>query len=87
MFGYEVFDADSGMRLMSRRIADEIVPHVTFRGFSSSEIVIRAIAAGFRHGEVPITYRQRAGESRGLPVANIASAITRVAHESSAPAQ
>ena len=75
LFGYEIFDADSGLRLMNRRVADEIVPRVTFKGFSSSEIVIRTIHAGMRYGEVPISYRQRAGESRGLPTASLGRAI------------
>jgi glycosyltransferase involved in cell wall biosynthesis len=76
IFGYEIFDADSGMRLLSRRVADEIVPRTWFRNFSSSEVVIRTIAAGMRYGEVPISYRQRAGESRGLPTRKIPKAIT-----------
>jgi glycosyltransferase involved in cell wall biosynthesis len=76
VFGYEIFDADSGMRMLSRRVADEIVPKAWFRNFSSSEIVIRTIAAGMRYGEVPISYRQRAGESRGLPTKKIPKAIT-----------
>lgn len=78
LFDYQTFDADSGMRLMSRRVADEIVPRGTFTGFGTSEVVIRAIASGFRYGEVPISYRQRAGESRGLPTARIVSATATV---------
>ena len=76
LFQYDIFDADSGMRLMNRRVADEIVPRMTFRNFSTSEIVIRTIAAGLRYGEVPIAYHQRAGESRGLPTAKIPKAVT-----------
>ncbi len=75
LFDHEIFDADSGMRLISRRVADEIVPRVTFKGFSSSEIVLRTLHAGMRYAEVPISYRQRAGESRGLPNAKLAGAI------------
>ena len=74
LFGYEVFDADSGMRLMNRRVADDILPRLTFTNFSSSEVVVRAIAAGLRYGEVPVSYRQRAGESRGLPARRIVKA-------------
>lgn len=76
LFDYEIFDADSGMRLMNRRVADGIIPRTTFRNFSSSEIVIRTIHAGLRYGEVPISYRQRAGESRGLPTAKLPKAIS-----------
>lgn len=76
LFDYQIFDADSGMRLMNRRVADEIIPRVTFKNFSSSEIVIRSIHAGLRYAEVPISYRQRAGESRGLPTAKLPKAIS-----------
>jgi len=75
LFDYDIFDADSGMRLMTRRVANEILPRITFRNFTSSEIVIRTLDAGMRYGEVPISYRQRAGESRGLPTAKLAGAI------------
>lgn len=76
LFDYEIFDADSGMRLMNRRVADEVLPRITFKNFSSSEIVIRTIQSGLRYGEVPISYRQRAGESRGLPTAKLPKAIS-----------
>jgi glycosyltransferase involved in cell wall biosynthesis len=76
LFDYEIFDADSGMRLMNRRVADEVIPRTTFRNFSSSEIVIRTIHSGLRYREVPISYRQRAGESRGLPTARLPKAIS-----------
>ena len=75
LFGYDIFDADSGMRLMNRRVA-EIARHTTFKNFTSSEIVLRGLHAGLRYGEVPISYRQRVGESRGMPPSRIPGAIT-----------
>ena len=75
LFGYDIFDADSGMRLMNRRVAG-IARNPTFKNFSSSEIVLRTVHSGLRYGEVPISYRQRAGESRGLPPSKIPKAIT-----------
>lgn len=75
LFDYDLFDADSGMRLMNRRVADQIVPQTTFKNFTSSEIVLRSLHAGLRYGEVPISYRQRVGESRGMPPSKIPRAI------------
>jgi glycosyltransferase involved in cell wall biosynthesis len=75
LFDVEVFDADCGMRLLSRRAVDEVVNgRLTFKGFVSTEIVLRAIAAGLRYGEVPIAYRMRAGDSRALPLRKIPAA-------------
>lgn len=69
LFGHEVYDADSGIRLLKRPAVDAILARtLTFVGFCSSEIVLRSIASGFRYGEVPVSYRQRAGESRGIPL-------------------
>lgn len=78
MFGCEVFDSDSGMRLLRRPVVETMLRRgLTFRGFSSTEIVLRAIAAGYRYGEVPVSYRERAGESRGIPVRAIPRIILR----------
>lgn len=74
-----VRDSDSGMRLMSRAVADSIRGSgLFFRGFCSTEVVARASAAGFRCGEVEVAYRQRTGQSRGLPTRRIPSAVSRV---------
>ncbi len=69
LFGHEVYDADSGIRLLKRPVVDAVLHRtLTFSGFCSSEIVLRSIAAGFRYGEVPVSYQQRSGESRGIPL-------------------
>lgn len=76
MFGVEVYDADSGMRLLNRRVVDDVVNRrLTFNGFVSTEIVLRSIFQGLRYGEVPIAYRMRAGESRALPPRKIPIAV------------
>jgi glycosyltransferase involved in cell wall biosynthesis len=76
LFGYHVYDADSGIRLFRRPVVDAVLRRtLTFVGFCSSEIVLRSIAAGFRYGEVPVSYRQRSGESRGIPVNRIPKVI------------
>lgn len=78
LFGHEVFDIDSGMRLLRRPVVDATLRRgLRFRGFASTEVGLLAIAAGFRYGEVPISYRQRAGESRGIPMRSIPKVIWR----------
>jgi glycosyltransferase involved in cell wall biosynthesis len=78
LFACEVFDSDSGMRLLRRSVVDTILRRgLTFRGFSSTEIVLRASAAGYRYGEVPVSYRERAGESRGIPLRAVPKIILR----------
>jgi glycosyltransferase involved in cell wall biosynthesis len=78
-FGVAVRDADSGMRLLNRRVVEEVTDRpMIFRGFNGSEIVLRAIARGLRYGEVPISYRTRVGQSSGLPAKRIPRAIARL---------
>lgn len=79
MFDVDAFDIDSGIRLYSRRVADEVIAHpLVFRGFISTEIALRSIHRGLRYLEVPVSYRQRAGESRGLPLRTIPRSIGRL---------
>ena len=84
-FRVPVRDADSGLRMYNRAVAEQIVaPGLTFTGFVSAEIAIRAIKAGFRYGEVSISYAAREGPSRGLPVRFIPRAIRRLLREARA---
>ncbi len=72
-------DSDSGLRLMRRPVVDLVLGSgLRFRGFVSTEVVLRAQAAGFRCIEVPVSYAQRVGESRGLPFRNTGRVIVRV---------
>jgi len=78
-FGVDVHDADSGLRLIHRRVVDQIVrPGLKFRGFVSTETVLRAVKSGLRYREVPIAYRQRRGPSRALPIKRIPRAVYQV---------
>ena len=84
-FRVSVRDADSGFRLYSRPIVDRVVsPGLRFTGFVSAEIAIRAINAGFRYGEVPVSYAMREGSSRGMPVRIIPRVIRRLFQEARA---
>ena len=78
LFDTELLDADSGMRLFNRRVIEEVFRKpMRFRNFSSAEVVVRSTSLGLRVLEVPISYRQREGESRGLPLKSIPRAIRR----------
>jgi hypothetical protein len=74
-----VHDADSGFRLFNRAVVDRVfAPGLTFRSFVGSEIVLRAVLLGLRYAEVPVSYAQRAGDSRGLPPRTILRQVRRV---------
>jgi glycosyltransferase AglD len=76
LFDTPLLDSDSGLRLMRRSVANAVVASdLFFRNFSSTEIALRALAAGFRCTEVPVSYRQRVGESRGMPLRGIPKSI------------
>ncbi|HVE71276.1 MAG TPA: glycosyltransferase family 2 protein [Thermoanaerobaculia bacterium] len=76
LFDVPLQDSDSGLRLMHRSLASSIVASgLFFRNFSSTEVALRALAAGFRVKEVPVSYRQREGESRGMPLRGIPKSI------------
>ncbi|MEA2162311.1 MAG: hypothetical protein QOK37_438 [Thermoanaerobaculia bacterium] len=78
VFGIVAFDADSGMRLYNRSVIEEVIAGpLHFRGFISTEIVIRAVRRGFRYVEVPVSYRRTRSSSRGLPLRTIPRAIAR----------
>ncbi len=75
-FRAPVHDADSGFRMYNRRVMDEIIHGgLTFRGFVSAEVVLRSLHLGLRYAEVPTSYRRRHGESRGLPLRKMPSAV------------
>lgn len=71
-FGVKVKDSDSGFRLYGREVVRKVFnePWVN-KDLIASEIVLRIIYSGFYFKEVPVSYRQRQGESRGLPLKKI----------------
>lgn len=78
-FGVDVRDADSGFRLYRAGPIKAIAAQDWInRDLIGSEIVIRLHAMGGVIREVPVTYRQRRGESRGLPTKKIPKVIVRV---------
>ena len=79
MFGVRYRDCDTGLRLIRRSVATAILESpLFFVGFGSTEIVLRAHKAGFRVTEVPVSYRQRATASRGIPFRSIPRLIARL---------
>ena len=78
-FGVELTDADCGFRLYQRELVKVIFNQPWLnKDLIASEIALRAIFSGFRFMEVPVSYRQRQGTSRGLPLKRVPSVIVRV---------
>ena len=75
-FGLNTTDADSGFRLY-KTLPLKIVANQEwiFKNLISSEIVIRLHYMNANIKEIPVVYRQRKGESRGLPPRKIPSVI------------
>lgn len=78
-FKVNIHDADSGFRLYRKQVVDVIFhePWVN-KELISSELVLRVAAHGFGVKEVPVSYRQRKGHSRGLPLKKIPKVIMHV---------
>jgi len=67
LFGLNVRDIDCGFKLISKKVIDRIPPLESERGaFISSELLIKAIKAGFRIVEIPVHhYPRRVGRGTG----------------------
>ncbi|MDX9701856.1 MAG: glycosyltransferase family 2 protein [Candidatus Auribacterota bacterium] len=78
-FNVDLHDADSGFRLYQKKVVDTVFnePWVN-KELISSEIMLRVVAHGFPVKEVPVSYRQRKGHSRGLPLKKIPKVILHV---------
>ena len=77
-FNYNnIFDCDSGFRLFNSKVRKEVFQSgkLFFKELPSSEIVIRTVASGLNYTEVPVSYAQREGVSRGLPPTKLPSVI------------
>ncbi len=78
-FGVKVRDADSGFHIIKQEIAKKVFNEEWFnKDLIASEITLRIIYSGVPVKEVPISYGQRKGESRGLPLNKIPGVIIRV---------
>lgn len=78
-FGVNLHDADCGFRLYSRDAVEKVFNEEWLnKDLIASEIALRVVGSGFAIKEVPISYRQRQGESRGLPARKIPGVIVRV---------
>ena len=75
-----VFDCDSGFKFFNRVVAQTVYGSnkLFFKGFPNSEVVLRTIHSGLTYYEVPISYSQRSGTSRGLPPQRIPKEVWRV---------
>ena len=72
-------DADSGFRLYRTEVAKEVAGQEWINTYLiASEILLRIHAMGGQIRQVPVTYRQRRGASRGLPAKRIPKIVRRV---------
>ena len=75
-------DSDSGFRLFNQRVVTGVMrPGLFFKSLVNSEMTLRAVGRGLRYIEVPVSYRQRAGASRGLPPRQIPLQALRVVRD------
>jgi len=78
-FKVKVKDSDCGFRIYGREVVGKIFNENWInKELIASEIVLRSIYSGFYFKEVPITYRQRQSQSRGLPLKKIPKVIISV---------
>lgn len=75
-FGVPLADADSGFRLYRRDVVSKVFnePWVN-RHLIASEIHLRVYFSGFPIHEVPVLYRGREGESRGIPLRKLPETV------------
>ncbi len=78
-FGVHLTDADSGFRLYRKSAARQVFSRPLLnKDLIASEIALRVIFSGGHIKEVPVSYRQRAGVSRGLPIERVLGVMYRV---------
>ena len=75
-FNIHISDADSGFRIYERKAACKVFSEEWINtNLIASEIVLRIAYSGFSIKEVPVSYKQRKGASRGLPLKKIPGVI------------
>lgn len=75
-FGINTTDADSGFRLYKTSLLKKVSNQQwVFNNLISSEIVVRLHFMHAKIIEIPVVYRQRRSESRGLPLNKILKVI------------
>lgn len=78
-FKVNVSDADSGFRIYKQEAVQKVFNEEWInKDLVASEITLRIIYSGFPIKEVPVSYQQRKGESRGLPPKKMPAVIFHV---------
>lgn len=78
-FKVKIRDADSGFRIYRRDIVRKVFNEDWLNtNLVASEIALRVMYSGFSVKEVPVSYQQRVGPSRGLPLRKIPRVIVGV---------
>ena len=83
MFGLRLSDINSGFRLMTRRLVDDLLrDEWRLRACIASELTIRAHDKGYAIAEVPVRHLSRPfGGSKGLPLSRIPRAVVHIVRE------
>ena len=78
-FRVNVMDADSGFRIYKSELVKKIMEEEwIFKELITSELTLRSIFSGYKIKEIPVSYKQRKGQSRGLPLNKILGVIVRI---------
>jgi len=78
-FRVPVKDADSGFRIYHKELIEKLCREEWLNQYLiGSELTLRTLFSGKNVGYVPVSYRQRIGASRGLPLGNTLKAILSV---------
>lgn len=82
LYGLRLRDVNSGLKLYRRRTLDVVRPLVSHGPFFDAEVMIKAVAAGHRVIEVPIShYPRRFGRAGGVSARSLRSAFADMTSE------
>lgn len=71
--------ADSGFRIYKGELVKKILGEEwIFKELIASELTLRSIFSGYQIKEVPVSYKGRKSQSRGLPLKKIPGVIFRI---------
>ena len=72
IFKVKVHDVDSGFRIYKKQLLTKLLQKEwIFNELIASELTLRSIIEGYKIKEIPVSYKQRGSESRGLPFKKI----------------
>ena len=76
IFKIKIKDSDSGFRIYNKKLMNKLLSkNWIFKELVASELYLRSNLEGFKIKEVPVSYYQRTGASKGLPIKKIPKVI------------